>query len=246
MQNKGDMKLTIALLKKEEPEDSLFSTISQAQLLTQSDFDSLMSLAPELQETFVKTQIHRTRTEMEVSVLNDLKFPTPSAKYWQSMREQNVMFTELVMLSYEYRKNSVEIKITQRKIKAEADSLERELLEIELDKKLFIQKQQERVAKARIGEIKGWSEIKEREAAQMSQEDLADVDNPQLIGYTKRWIKQSIAMGGGGSPPERQNLLGQLHSGIASCIKKGIIDKVLDGFPEEIKKQIGEEYGINC
>ena len=48
-------------------------------------------------------------TEVPVSVLNDIKFPTPAAKYWQAMREQNVMFQELVMLSYEYRKNLVEI-----------------------------------------------------------------------------------------------------------------------------------------
>jgi len=223
---------------------TLLDNINNSSLLSINDLDSLEILSGELQETFVKTQIHRTRTEMEVSVLNDLKFPTPASKYWQSMREQNVMFTELVMLSFEYRKNNVEIKIQERDIAAETDELRKELLKIELEKKTFISRQQERVAKARIGEIKGWSEIKEREAAQMSQEDLADVDNSQLIGYTKRWIKQSIAMGGGGSPPERQNLLGQLHSGIVSCIQKGVINKVLDGFEDGVKKQINKEYGL--
>jgi len=223
---------------------TLLDNINNSSLLSINDLDSLEILSGELQETFVKTQIHRTRTEMEVSVLNDLKFPTPASKYWQSMREQNVMFTELVMLSFEYRKNNVEIKIQERDIAAEPDELRKELLKIELEKKTFISRQQERVAKARIGEIKGWSEIKEREAAQMSSEDLADVDNSQLIGYTKRWIKQSIAMGGGGSPPERQNLLGQLHSGIVSCIQKGVINKVLDGFEDGVKKQINKEYGL--
>ena len=223
---------------------TLLDNINNSSLLSINDLDSLEILSGELQETFVKTQIHRTRTEMEVSVLNDLKFPTPASKYWQSMREQNVMFTELVMLSFENRKNNVEIKIQERDIAAETDELRKELLKIELEKKTFISRQQERVAKARIGEIKGWSEIKEREAAQMSQEDLADVDNSQLIGYTKRWIKQSIAMGGGGSPPERQNLLGQLHSGIVSCIQKGVINKVLDGFEDGVKKQINKEYGL--
>ena len=223
---------------------TLLDNINNSSLLSINDLDSLEILSGELQETFVKTQIHRTRTEMEVSVLNDLKFPTPASKYWQSMREQNVMFTELVMLSFEHRKNNVEIKIQERDIAAEPDELRKELLKIELEKKTFISRQQERVAKARIGEIKGWSEIKEREAAQMSSEDLADVDNSQLIGYTKRWIKQSIAMGGGGSPPERQNLLGQLHSGIVSCIQKGVINKVLDGFEDGVKKQINKEYGL--
>jgi hypothetical protein len=223
---------------------TLLDTINNSALLSKDDLDSLEVLSGELQETFVKTQIHRTRTEMEVSVLNSTKFPTPALKYWQAMREQNVMFTELVMLSYEYRKNLVEIKILERDITKEQDKLEKELLQIELEKKMFIGKQQERVAKARIREIEDWSSIKEREAQQMDQEELADVDNSQLIGYTKRWINQSIIMGGGGSPSERQNLLGQLRSGILVCIEKGILNKVLKGFDPRIQKQIKEEYRI--
>ena len=223
---------------------TLLDTINQSSLLSKQDIDSLEVLSGELQETFVKTQIHRTRTEMEVSVLNTTKFPTPSLKYWQAMREQNVMFTELVMLSYEYRKNQIEIKILGRDISKEKDDLERELLQIELEKKTFIGKQQERVAKARIREIKDWSDIKEREAQLMSEEDLMEVDNSQLIGYTKRWINQSIIMGGNGSPPERQNLLGQLRSGILACIEKGILNKVLEDFDPRIQEQIRVEYRV--
>jgi hypothetical protein len=223
---------------------TLLDNINQSSLLSQKDFDSLEELSEELQETFVKTQIHRTRTEMEVSVLNTIKFPTPSLKYWQAMREQNVMFTELVILSFEYRKNLVEIKILKRDIENKHDDLEGELLQIGLEKKIFVGKQQERVAKARIREIEDWSRIKEREAQQMSQEELADVDNSQLIGYTKRWINQSIMMGSNGSPAERQNLLGQLRSGILACISKRILSNVLEGFDPRIQKQIKEEYRI--
>jgi len=223
---------------------TLLDNINQSNLLLKDDLDSLEKLSSELQETFTKTQIHRTRTEMEVSVLNTTKFPTPSLKYWQAMREQNVMFTELVMLSFEYRKNCIEIKILERDLVKKEDNLERELLQIELEKKTFIGKQQERVAKARIREIKDWSDIKEREAQQMSEEDLREVDNSQLIGYTKRWINQSIIMGSTGSPAERQNLIGQLRSGILACIGKGILDKVLDGFNIDIQDKIRKEYGV--
>jgi hypothetical protein len=224
-----------AIEKISEPEKTvdLFNSIGQSALLMQEDFDSLKEMAEELQDTFVKTQVFRTRTEMEVSVLNDLKFPTSSLKYWQSMREQNVMFTELVSLSYDYRRNLIEIQILERDIINEVDDLKRALLKVDLDQKIFRSKEQERVAKARARELKAWSEA-----------DLADVDNSQLIGYTKRWIKQSIAMGGGGSPPERQNLLGQLRSGIQCCIEKGVIGEVLDGFGPQITKQIRKEYGL--
>ena len=38
-------------------------------------------------------------SEMEISVLDIMKHPTSESRYWQSMREQNVIFQELVMLS---------------------------------------------------------------------------------------------------------------------------------------------------
>lgn len=221
-----------------------FNIVKQSNILTINDWSNLASLIPELKTTFIKSQVFRTRTEMEVSVLNDTKFPTHSSKYWQAMREQNVMFTELVMLSYDYRKNLIEIKIKEREMKNEQDDLKKELLKIEIEKKTFISKKQERVAKDRIRELKAWSKIKEREANYMSQDELKEVDNHQLISYTKRWINQSILMGGNGSPAERQNLLGQLRSGILLCIKKGILNKVLKDFNLEIQNQIKKEYGV--
>lgn len=231
-------------IKKGELNITPFNIIQNSDILTKDDFDLLIPLTGELQETFKKSQVFRTRTEMEVSVLNDIKHPTPSSKYWQATREQNVMFNELVMLSYEYRKNLVEIKKLQRNLEKEKDVLEVELLIIEIDKKMFTSKNQERTAKDRIRELKAWSEIKLREATKMTPEELADVDNHQLISYTKRWINQSITMGGNGSPAERQNLLGQLRSGILLCIEKGIIENVLDGFPKEIILKIKGEYNL--
>ena len=52
----------------------------------------------------------RTETEMRISVLNDLKHPTPGAKYWQAVREQNVFFEQMIFLSFDYRENDIEIK----------------------------------------------------------------------------------------------------------------------------------------
>lgn len=237
-------KKQVEIKVSKESDETPFNIILQSEILTAEDLDKLSPLKNELKETFIKSQVFRTRTEMEVSVLNDLKFPTSTLKYWQAVREQNVMFQELVMLSYEYRKNVIEIKIIERDIITEADILEKELKQIEVEKKMFILKNQEKTAKDRIRELKAWSEIKEREAKNMSKEDLSEVDNGQLIGYTKRWINQSIQMGNNGSPAERQNLIGQLRSGILSCISKGIINKVLEDYDKTIQNKIKEEYGI--
>lgn len=230
--------------KKGELTVTPFNIIHQSEILTENDLSILGTLTQELKETFKKSQVFRTRTEMEISVLNDVKFPTAASKYWQSVREQNVMFHELVMLSYEYRKNLVEIKKLQRQMEKETDDLEKELLQIEIEKKLFISKNQEKTAKDRIRELKEWSEIKEREMINIPQEELKDADTHQLISYTKRFIKQSIIMGNNGSPAERHNLLGQLRSGILACIDKGILDKVLEDFGEDIKNKIKSEYNI--
>jgi len=213
-------------------------------ILDDSDKSIIESLKDELVETREKSQIFRTRTEMEVSVLNDTYFPTHASKYWQAMREQNVHFNELAMLSFEYRKNEVECKKLKRQIENEEDDLERELLEIELEKTQYIMTGQQKAAKGRVREILNWSDIKQREAKYMTDVELADVDVHQLISYTKRWIKQMIDMGTNGSPSEMQNLLGQLRAGITACIRNGIINQVLIDFPESIQKQICNEYSI--
>jgi len=231
-------------LNKAEYDENAFSIVQKADILTLKDFETLQSLIPELKETFVKSQVFRTRTEMEVSVLNAVKFPTSASKYWQSVREQNVMFQELVILSYEYRKNLVEIKILKRDMEKMTDNLKKELKQIEIEKKTFILRHQEKTAKDRIRELKMWSEIKEREAQNMSNEELSDVDNHQLVSYTRRWINQSIEMGMNGSIAERQNLLGQLRSGIITCIERGIIENVISVYANHIQKKIREEYGI--
>jgi len=220
--------------------DNPFNIISNSDILTGEDWNILLPLTSELQETFKKAQVFRTRTEMDVSVLNDIKYPTHASKYWQSVREQNVMFGELVMLSYNYRKNLVEIKKLCKQQKSEKDELENELLQIEIEKKMFTSKNQEKTAKDRIREIKAWSDIKDREAGFMSEEELVDVDTHQLIGYTKRWINQSLIAGDNGSPAENQNLQGQLISGLRACKNNDLLESILEGYSKEVQKLIKE------
>ncbi len=217
--------------------------INQSSILTEDEVNLLSDLKDELVDNFLHSQIFRTRTEMEVSVLNDLKFPTSDAKYWQSQREQGVHFHELVMLSYEYRKNLVEIKKLERKLAAEKDDLDRELLQIEIEKLKFISRNQERVAKDRIREIREWHEIKARLVPQM-QFSLTDCDEHQLISYTRRWIRQWITAGDSGSPAERQNLLGQMDMGIKVCIAKKCFGKIFNELHPKTRKQIADQYGL--
>lgn len=208
--------------------------IEEAHILKQEDLDVVLSLKEELQDTFLHAQVFRTRTEMEASVLNDLKFPTPDSKYWQAIREQNVMFDQLVMLSYEYRKNNTEIKMLKRDMLNTTDALQRELLQIEIERKEYVRLQQERTAKDRIREIKEWHEIKESLLPDMLC-GTENVDEHQLLSYTLRWCQQLGGLSESTGVAERNNLIGQVQKGLRLCRKYGVIQKVYDFFPNDRK-----------
>ena len=81
----------------------------------------LAELKEELQDTIQKVQKYRTETEMRASVLNDAKHPTPASKYWQCVREQNVMYEQLRIQSYEYRRREAKILGMKDKIRKSKD-----------------------------------------------------------------------------------------------------------------------------
>lgn len=213
-----------------------FEIILNSDILKEDDLLAVQEMKEELAHGFIKGQVFRTPTEMRVSVLNDVKFPTASAKYWQAVREQGVMFHELTMLSYEYRKNLVEIR--QLQAKDPGDEFEQELNQIEIEKKTFIARNQERTAKARIEELKEWSKIKTALAEDMTEGELADVDCHQLVSYTARWIRQALA-GGSLTGPEAQNLKGQLDTAIRTVREKGLESELKKLITPGEAKEIG-------
>lgn len=179
-------------------------------LLDPKDFAQLAVLKEELEETWTKKQIFRTETEMRVSVLNDGKFPTPAAKYWQCVREQNVFFENLIQLSFNYRKNLVEIKKLQRKLDEETDDLELELLQIELEEKQYARANMELVAKDRVREIEHWSRIK----AELDDGsfDNQNVNTHQMTSMKLALQNRAKALTSGSSQAEVINVMGPLQT----------------------------------
>ena len=133
-----------------------------------------------------------------------------AAKYWQSVREQNTHFENLMHLSFEYRKNDVEIKKIQRDIKKEKDPLEKELKQIELEEKLYGRAGMELVAKARMREISTWSKLK-KEFHDGSFDDR-DVNTHQAESYMHQLEQKKATLTPGSSQPEVFNVLGQLET----------------------------------
>ena len=198
-------------------------------ILDVEDVKQFKSLIPELKDTWKKKQVFRTETEMRFSVLSDNKYPTRAAKYWQCVREQNTHFENLMHLSFDARKNDVEIEKLRIKIKEEKNKLEKQLLQIELEQKIYGKAGMELVAKHRMREVATWSKLK-KEFHDGSFDDR-DVNTHQAQSYKIRLEHQKATLTPGSSQPEVFNVLGQLNT----------LDRVMkDGelLPNKEKKKI--------
>ena len=179
-------------------------------LLDPEDVKHFQGLTEELKDTWTKKQMFRTETEMQFSVLNDAKYPTKAAKYWQCVREQNVFLENLMNLSFDYRRAEVRLKRLQQKMDKEEDPLKKELLQIDIDEKIYNKASMQLVARDRMREIKLWSKFKKK--FDDGSFDTRDVNTHQLHSYHLTMKNKAETLTEGSSQPEVFNVLGQLQS----------------------------------
>ena len=199
-----------ALIEKEAP--------NLNNLLDPEEVKIFKGLTEELRDTWTKKQMFRTETEMQFSVLNDAKYPTKAAKYWQCVREQNVFLENLMQLSFDYRRAEVKQKRIQEKLDKEEDPLKKELLQIDVDEKIYQKASMQLVARDRMREIKLWSKFKKR--FNDGSFDTKNVNTHQLNSYHLTMKNKAETLTSGSSQPEVFNVLGQLQS--IERIKKDI------------------------
>ena len=180
-------------------------------ILDKSQASEFKKMIPELQDNWAKKQMFRTETEMRFSVLSDNKYGNNAAKYWQSVREQNTHFENLMHLSFDYRKNDVEIeKLEHKIIDPNEDKFEKKLAKIELEEKLYSRATMELVAKARMKEISTWSKLKKE--FHDGKFDDKDVNTHQAESYMHQLEQRKLTLTPGSSQPEVFNVLGQLET----------------------------------
>ena len=179
-------------------------------LLDPEEVKIFKGLTEELRDTWTKKQMFRTETEMQFSVLNDAKYPTKAAKYWQCVREQNVFLENLMSLSFDYRRAEVKIKRLQEKLDKEEDPLKKELLQIDIDEKTYSKASMQLVARDRMREIKLWSKFKKK--FDDGSFDTKNVNTHQLNSYHLTMQNKAETLTQGSSQPEVFNVLGQLQS----------------------------------
>ena len=221
-----------ALIEKEAP--------NLNNLLDPEEVKTFKGLTEELRDTWTKKQMFRTETEMQFSVLNDAKYPTKAAKYWQCVREQNVFLENLMTLSFDYRRAEVKQKRLEQKLEKEEDPLKRELLQIDIDEKVYSKASMQLVARDRMREIKTWSKFKKK--FDDGSFDTKNVNTHQLNSYHLTMKNKAETLTQGSSQPEVFNVLGQLQS--IERIKKDIAienKKKEDAKLEFDKNSIGQQ-----
>ena len=139
MTDKKDIK---ELIQKEE--------LSLNNLLEQGDLSAFKGMVDELRDTWTKKQMFRTETEARFSVLQDNRYPTKAAKYWQCVREQSTYLDNLMALSFDYRRNDAKIKWLEGKIEKEEDEYKSTKYQIDLDEARFGKASMEKVARHRM------------------------------------------------------------------------------------------------
>ena len=191
-----------ALIEKEAP--------SLNNLLDPEDVKAFKAMTAELRDTWTKKQVFRTETEMRMSVLQDMKYPTKAAKYWQCVREQNVFLENLMSLSFDCRRAEAKVKWLEKKIETEQDEYKLEKYKIDLDEARYGLANMQLVARDRMREIKLWSTLKKE--FDDGTFDTQDVNRHQLDSYHQIMKNKAQTLSAGSSQPEIFNVLGQLNT----------------------------------
>ena len=202
-------------------------------LLEQNDLTDFKGMVDELRDTWSKKQMFRTETEARFSVLQDNRYPTKAAKYWQCVREQASYLDNLMTLSFDYRRNEAKIKWLEKKTESEQDEYKLTKYQIDLDEAKFGKASMEKTAKHRMREIKMWSNLKV-EFNDGSFNDK-DVNQHQLESYGMQYAEKAKSLNANSSEAETFNIIGQLQS-LQRIKKSGELEN-----KTEKKKQITQD-----
>lgn len=200
--------------------------------LSADDRTKIQAMSDELRDTIVKRQIWRTETEMRISVLDDVHFPTKAAKYWQAVREQAVFIENLVQGSFDYRKNEVEIRKLERDIKNCDDEFDRELLTIELERKIWDREHKKLRGIDIVRELSLWSKIKNE--MDDGSFDKTSPNTHQLESLTMQFLIRAATLPDSITSAEKHNIMGSVMAAVRVANEAGVMESVMSKLPQEV------------
>ena len=166
--------------------------IKESEIITDDALTSLAAISEEIEAGFERRQRFRPRFLMETAVLNDMKFPTPDAKYWQCNVERDTHFRNLVMLSFDYREKQADIEILEEEFTGlSGPHHTKQLVRIEREKATLLYMRKE--AGERVREIMNWTDIMTKLLPDMKHPvDDAEAYMPEA--YAIRYGRETEAM----------------------------------------------------
>ena len=164
-------------IEKVEKDAYNLTLLTTVPLLSKEQLNKLSELKADLAKGFKTRQIGRPKYLMEVSVLKDMKFPTPDAKYWQCILERDVQFQNLLFEACDFKEKNGELLIIEEDLKSNNHLREGERMKLEAQRlrlllQLMLLKKQ---ADERYREIVAWSELIESIKPKLKYSD----DNPE-------------------------------------------------------------------
>jgi hypothetical protein len=171
--------------------------IESISIFSKDDLVIIKDMQVELQRVFNVKQVFRTETEMRYSVLDDVTFPTIASKYWQSIREQSVMFENVVNACFDYESLSSDIELMNLDLEEMDKSTKRGSIyarkkQSEIGKAEFALEIMKVVANDQVRELKLWEKLKNELRELDKNFDINNVDSHQYISLKKKWENQKI------------------------------------------------------
>lgn len=234
---------------KEESKD--LEIISSANIIDKKTINNLKKIQKDLERGFALRQRFRPRFLMEVSVLNDMKFPTPDSKYWQCNLERDVHFKNLVELCFTFKEKIADIHLLEAELhnlenispqdEITAAKIEQKKVQIAHQKNTLIFMRKE--AYERVREIMNWTDL----MAQLEPKLKYSKDNPEEHmpeSYSLRFAREREAMRIAGSENAAADLAGAMN--IISLGKTAFVHpRVRQLIEEEKEKKEKLGGGVN-
>jgi len=199
-------------------------SIISSEVISPEDINKLDAIQDSLMLSVDTRTIWRTQVEAEVSVLNDLKYPTPAAKFHQAAKEQVVFFDNLHHLSFDYRRKLLDLEEIDQKIAdAEPGSIEARRLEIDREEAIYMLSVMQHEGRERVREIVMWEEIKQKclKADPTIHPENKNAD--QLRGLALSYVRQlPAALKSTTDPASSNNIIGQAGTMLVACDQAGI------------------------
>ena len=169
--------------------------ITESKVLNAKDQKLIVDLQDTLDDAHEKNQNFRTETEMNHSVLS--KFLTNPAKYYQCVREMNVMLQTLSANAFEVLQAEGELELAKIELSelgnTPKDKARKKIKSAQIHSKELTITGLKHQAHYRAVEIKHWNKIMEK-LLKDEKFDSTDVEKHQKESYRARW-QTEIARG---------------------------------------------------